>query len=46
MENTSATLDFPVAKTTPQILALLQTTRQKVADSAPCRAIMGFLNLG
>ena len=42
MENTRAILDFPVAKTAPQILALLKTTPQKVADSAPYRAIMVF----
>ena len=43
MENTRATLDFPGAKTAPQILALLKTTLRKVADSAPYRAIMVFL---
>ena len=43
MENTRAILDFPVAKTASQILALLKTTPQKVADSAPYRAIMVFL---
>ena len=43
MENTRAILDFPLAKTAPQILALLKTTPQKVADSAPYRAIMVFL---
>ena len=43
MEKTRATLDFPGAKTAPQILALLKTTPRKVADSAPYRAIMVFL---
>ena len=42
MENTRATLDFPGAKTAPQILALLKTTPRKVADSAPYWAIMVF----
>ena len=46
MENTRATLDFPGAKTAPQILALLKTTLRKVADSAPYRAIMVFFYLG
>ena len=29
MENASATLDFPVAKTAPQIRAFLQSTLKK-----------------
>ena len=40
MENTVAILDFP--KQPLQILALSQTTPQKLADSAPYRAIIVF----
>ena len=39
MENTSATLDFPLAKTAPSNYAFLQTTLQKVADLTPRWAI-------
>ena len=44
MENTVAILDFP--KQPLQILALSQTTPQKLADSAPYRAIIVFFLFG